>query len=95
MELVTNAPANNFTLKLSLDIPQLIGNQRYWVQILNDSSKVWVETGFGNIVMHREQKTIIPLQLAASGFYISGSGAAFLEYYSDNTGVFLTLIGGK
>jgi hypothetical protein len=95
MELVASAPSNNCTLKATLDVPPLIGNQRYWIRILNDSSRAMVEVGFGTIAVSSEQRAYIPSDADASGIYISGSGAAFLQYHSNNTGSYLTLYGGN
>jgi hypothetical protein len=95
MELMGNGPAENLTLKVALNLPPLIGNQRYWVQIQNNSQRAWIEAGFGAIVISSEQQTSLPANVAASGFYISGSGTAFLNYNQDQTGAKLTLNGGS
>ena len=95
MALVSHAPADNLTSTVRLDVPSIVGNQRYWIQILNDSSNTWVEVGFGTTDMSSNQRAYIPSELSASGAYTSGSGAAFLEYYSDSAGVHLTLYGGS
>lgn len=96
IELTAHAPADSLTSTTHLDVPPLIGNQRYWIQIANDSSKAWVEAGFGAAVLSSEQKILIPADIAASGTYVSGSGAtAFLQYNWGTTGATLTLYGGN
>ncbi len=95
LKLLSCAPSENLTASLQLDIPQLIGNQRYWIQIQNDTSSAWVEAGFGIMPTSSDQKALIPSEVAASGSYVSGSGAVFLEYYSNSTGLYLTLDGGN
>ncbi len=96
MELTSHAPANNLTSTVHLDIPPLIGNQRYWIQIANDSSKAWVEAGFGATALSSEQRVYVPADIMASGIYASGSGAkAFLQYNWNATGASLTLYGGN
>jgi hypothetical protein len=95
LELISHATAENLTATLHLNVPQLIGNQRYWIKIANDSAKTWVEAGFGATATSSEQLAYIPSEVAASGTYTSGSGAASLECYSDNSGVHLTLSGGN
>ncbi len=96
MELTAHAPADNLTSVVHLDIPPLIGNQRYWIQITNDSSKAWVEAGFGATVLSSEQRVYVPTDIVASGTYVSGSGAkAFLQYNWDTAGASLTLYGGN
>jgi len=95
LELISHATAENLTSTLHLNVPQLIGNQRYWIKIANDSAKTWVEVGFGTTAISSEQRTYIPSEVAASGTYTSGSGATILECHSDISGVYLTLSGGN
>jgi len=95
LELISHATAENLTSTLYLNVPQLIGNQRYWIKVANDSSKTWVEAGFGTTAISSEQLAYIPSEVAASGTYTSGSGAAILECYSDSVGVHLNLSGGN
>ena len=95
LELVSNAAAENLTSTFQLDVPQLIGNQRYWVRIANNSARAWVEAGFGTTALSSLQRTYIPSDVAASGTYTSGSGTATLECHADSTGVHLTLSGGN
>jgi hypothetical protein len=93
LELIAHATAENLTSTLHLNVPQLIGNQRYWIKIANDSAKTWVEVGFGTTAISSEQLAYIPSEVAASGTYTSGSGTANLECYSNSSGVHLTLSG--
>lgn len=95
MELLSSPPADNLTLKMVLDVPPLIGNQQYWIQIQNDSSRAWVETGFGTTILSSDQQVNIPSDAEATGFYVSDLGACFLEYQSNGTGCYLTLYGGN
>jgi hypothetical protein len=95
LELISHATAENLTSTLHLNVPQLIGNQRYWIKVANDSAETWVETGFGTTAISSEQLAYIPSEVAASGTYTSGSGAAILECYSDSAGVHLNLSGGN
>jgi hypothetical protein len=95
LELISHATAENLTSTLRLDVPSLIGNQRYWIKIANDTAKTWVEVGFGTAVISSEQRAYMPSAVSASGTYISGSGVAILECYSNSSGVYLTLSGGS
>jgi hypothetical protein len=95
VELISHATAENLTSTIHLNVPQLIGNQRYWIKVANDSARTWVEAGFGTTAVSSEQLAYIPSEVAASGTYISGSGAALLECFSDSSGVQLTLSGGN
>ena len=93
LELISHLAAENLTSTLHLDVPQLIGNQRYWIKMANDSARAWVEVGFGTTVLSSEQLAYIPSEVAASGTYISGSSSPVLECHSDRSGVQLTLSG--
>jgi phosphodiesterase/alkaline phosphatase D-like protein len=95
LELIAHATSENLTSTLHLNVPPLIGNQRYWIRIANDSTKTWVEVGFGTTAISSEQRTYMPSAVNASGTYTSGSGVATLECYSDSAGVHLTLSGGS
>jgi phosphodiesterase/alkaline phosphatase D-like protein len=95
LELISHATAENLTSTLHLNVPSLIGNQRYWIKIANDTAKSWVEVGFGTTAISSEQRTYIPSAVNASGTYTSGSGAAIVECYADSAGVHLTLSGGS
>ena len=95
LELISYTASENLTSTLHLDVPSLIGNQRYWIRIANDSAKTWVEVGFGTTVLSSDQQAYIPSEVVATGTYISGSGSASLECYLDSSGVYLTLTGGN
>lgn len=92
-ELILHAIRDNANSSVYLNVPSTIGNQKYWIQIANDSSKVWVETGFGAAQNYSEQRAYIPSQVSASGVYTSFSGIAILECRTDSSGVQLTIIG--
>jgi hypothetical protein len=74
-----------------LDIPSQIGNQRFWIQIANDSSAAWVESGFGATVLTSDVQETIPAEVAASGSFISGSGRPLLGCHLENGVAVLTL----
>jgi hypothetical protein len=95
VELISHASADNLTSTLHLNVPSLIGNQIYWIQIANDSSKTWVEVGFGTSAQSSGHRAYIPSEVSASGLYVSDASDASLECYSNNTGVYLKLSGGN
>ncbi len=95
LELSSNAIANNFTSTIVLDVPSLIGDKIYWIRFANDTSKTWVETGFGTIAVQTGYKTEIPFYASASGTVVSSSGLLLLNCYSDSAGVHLRLDGGN
>ena len=93
-ELISTV-ASNTTAGLTLDLPGFVGDQRYWIRIANDSDVAWVEIGYGTTPQATEQHVLIPAKVSASGSYVSGSGTAQLECYSDNDEIFLGLSGGS
>jgi len=93
-ELVSSATAENLSTSLRLDIPPLVGNQRYWIQLGNDSSVAWVESGYGTTPYSSEQHVTIPSEISASGLYISDLGTPILQCSANNTGTYLHLFGG-
>jgi hypothetical protein len=96
MELAAVPPATNLSVSVPVDVPALIGNRRYSIQIQNDQTHVWVKTNFEqSSEALGGQHTYVPLNLNASGFYISGSGPAFLRMDLNQTGSFLELYGGN
>lgn len=95
LELISHAKTDNLNSTLRLNVPSLIGDKRYWIQIANDSFRAWVEVGFGTTAQSSEHRTYIPSEVSTSGLYISGSGVASLECYSDSSGVHLILSGGN
>jgi hypothetical protein len=93
-ELVSATTTNNLSTRLSLDVPSLVGNQRYWIQLGNDSSAAWVESGYGTTPSSTELQVSIPSAVSASGAYVSDSGSAVLECSANGTGTYLQLFGG-
>jgi hypothetical protein len=95
MEIMSYSSSGNVSLTSSLIVPPLIGNQRYWIRIQNDSSNAWVEVGFGAIVTQSDQKAFLPSEVSASGSCLSDSRNPSVKYQLNNTGSFLTLFGGS
>jgi hypothetical protein len=93
MEALSAAPSDNLTTTLYLDLPPLIGSQRYWVQIANDSSSAWVQVGMGETVLSNDKGTLIPANVFATGTYVSDSSIAFLLCYSEDSNIHLVLSG--
>jgi hypothetical protein len=74
-----------------LDIPSQIGNQRFWIQLTNDSSTAWVTAGLGVIILSNDTHEVLPAKVEASGGFISGSGRAVLQCQFEDGFVALTL----
>ena len=94
-ELISAKTVNNVTTNLTLNVPSLVGNQRYWVRLANDSSIAWVESGYGPVPQIIEPKVPIPFKVLAHGSYVSGSGTAVLECFANDTAICLELSGGS
>jgi len=93
-QLVSSTQTNNLTTNFMLSIPSTIGNQRYWVQLDNDSFRSWVNVGFGTTPQTSEQRTFIPSEVSASGDYVSGAGIPVLRCYSDGSATYLEISEG-
>jgi hypothetical protein len=91
LTLLSHATDDNKNMTLFLDIPSQIGNQIFWIQISNDSSGAWVESGFGTTVTSSELHTNIPAAVNASGIFISSFGRAELQCQFENQTATLTL----
>lgn len=93
-QLVSTMTMNKLAVNFTLTLPSLIGDQRYWVQLKNDSYSAWVETGYGTTPQTSENKVSIPSEVSASGEFIGGSGSAVLQCYTQGRETYLTLSGG-
>lgn len=95
LELITQSTASNASITVQLSLPATIGNQQYWVSISNDTDSTIVQVGLGVNAVSSEQQAIIPSDVSTSGIYLSSSGRASLECYSDVSGIHLTIYGGS
>jgi hypothetical protein len=93
-ELVSASKANVVYANYTLDIPILVGDKQYWIQLENDSSSAWVETGFGDVSTGTGQQVTLPLQVSASGTYISEYGIPVLQCNISDGNACLELSGG-
>jgi hypothetical protein len=91
LSLLLHTTKDNQNTTQFLDIPSQVGNQIFWINLANDSSGAWVESGLGTAVTSSELHTTIPATVVASGIFISGSGKAFLQCHFENQSVTLTL----
>jgi hypothetical protein len=90
LSLIADSNGNQNSTQ-TLDFPQQIGSQRFWVSISSDSSGAWVQSGFGTTANLSQPKFYIPGQIAASGLYVSGSGHPVLVCTLENQVVTLKL----
>jgi len=83
-ELLTLTLTTNATAEAFLQMPASVGNKQYWLQLRNDSSRAWLEGGFGNLPMEEtELRVYLPKEASATGCYIGGYGAARLKCFLD------------
>ncbi len=79
-DLLTLALVTNTTIETFVQMPTLIGEKQYWLQLRNDSSTAWLEGGFGNQPIDGAAlRVYLPQEASATGSYIGGYGAARLE----------------
>jgi hypothetical protein len=93
-QLVSSTQTDNLTANLMLSIPAVVGNQRYWVQLDNDSFRSWVNIGFGTTPLSSGQRTYIPSKVSAFGDYVSGAGIPVLRCYNDGSATYLEISEG-
>lgn len=81
-ELLMLTMTTNATSEASIQMPTAIGSKHYWLKICSDSSRTWLEGGFGNKpVEGTELRVYLPNEASATGSYIGGYGAAYLKCY--------------
>jgi len=81
-ELLTLTSTTNATTQAFLQMPSTIGNRQYWLRLRNDTSKTWLEGGFGNMLVEgMGLRVYLPKESSATGHYIGGYGAAHLTCY--------------
>ena len=93
-ELVSFKGTSNLRSECSLSVPGFVGNKQYWVQLTNDSNQAWVNVGFGTIPGSTDCRVPVPVKLAASGTYASGSGPLVLKCRSVGPALYLELSEG-
>ncbi len=91
--LILQATRDTANSTVYLNLPSTIGNQKYWIQIENDTSKAWVTAGFGSIQTSSQQRTYLPVDVSGSGVYTSYSGIAVLKCETDGSKVTLSING--
>lgn len=74
-ELAALAETTNATTKISMHAPPMIGNKQYWIRLVSDSSRAWVEGAFGDPWAGApESRVDLPWAVLASGTYKGGYG---------------------
>jgi hypothetical protein len=79
-KLLTLTLTTNATATVFLQMSTTIGERQYWLELHNDSAKAWLEGGFGNSpVKGMDLRVYLPNGVLATGYYLSGYGAAQLK----------------
>jgi hypothetical protein len=79
-ELLALASVTNSTSEAYVQMPAAIGSKQYWLQLQNDSTRIWIEGGLGNVpVEGSEIHAFLPGKGSASGRYVGGYGAACIR----------------
>jgi len=95
-ELLTLALKTNTTAETFVQMPTIIGDKQYWLQLKNDSAEAWLEGGFGNTPTEAtDLKVYLPQGTSAGGYYLAGYGAAYLECQARNSMLQLNLTSSR
>lgn len=94
--LITLALLTNATSEDSVQMPTVVGNRQYWLQLHNSSTIAWIEGGFGNIAMKNAGLNVyLPKEAVAEGNYIAGNGAVHLVCDCKNGTPYIRLEGSN
>lgn len=93
LNLLTQVSQNNQNVTQYLDLPAQVGNQVYWICMVNESSGACVCSGLGLTANLNQQGVGIPAQVDVSGVFVSSYGRPCLECSVENGNVSLTLMG--
>ena len=70
-EALSSAVEHGGTVSVVIQLPPKIGNRDYWIRLANDSSRAWVEAGFGRTPRSEDQsyRVYLPGGISASGTF--------------------------
>jgi len=78
--------------RASVEMPTSLGDNQYWIRLVNDSDQAWVGGGLGDIVNgYGDLRTYLPKDVYATGIFVGGYGAADLECHLDVKLVLLSI----
>jgi hypothetical protein len=77
--LITLTLSTNASTETFLQLPARIGDKNYWIKMENDTSKAWIESGFGSNPTEGALQISLAKNVLATGVYVSGYGAARLR----------------
>jgi hypothetical protein len=79
-ELITTVLTSNATIEAYIQMPEMIGNKHYWLQLGNDSVSAWLQGGFGDRpVDEPDSRVYLPKGVLARGYFTGGNGAVHLS----------------
>jgi len=79
IRLITLTLSTNASTETFLQLPTRIGDKNYWIKMENDTSKAWIEGGFGSSPTEGTLQIRLAKNVLANGVYVSGYGAARLR----------------
>ncbi|MEM3577515.1 MAG: hypothetical protein QXX51_03555 [Candidatus Bathyarchaeia archaeon] len=79
LKLIALALSTNASTETFLQLPTKIGDKDYWLKLENNTSKAWLEGGFGSVPIEGTLRINLAKNVLATGVYISGYGAARLR----------------
>lgn len=93
-ELVNMVEEKDAVIEVSIQAPASIGGKKYWLRLMNESKKVWIEGYFGGSPFNNTYlKVYTPTDAIASGQYFGGYGAIILECKRINGQIVVTISG--
>jgi hypothetical protein len=83
-EMIALTLTTNTSIEAHLQMPTLIGNNQYWLQIRNDSQNTWLGGGFGGTpAIGTDLHVFLPKEAVGTGYFVGGYGAVRLRCYLD------------
>lgn len=91
LQLISQTTLENQTCTQHLNIPPAIGNERFWINLTNNTQTAIIETGYGLTITPTDKTLTLPTKAQATGTYVSGQGHPVLQCHYENQTITLTL----
>lgn len=91
LQLISQTTLENQTTTQHLNIPTAIGNERFWIQLTNNTKTAIIQTGYGLNINPTDKTLTLPTKAQATGTYLSGQGHPLLQCHYQNQTITLTL----
>jgi len=82
-DALTTVTSHNATIGIVIQLPAKIGYREYWIRLANDSSRAWLEGGFGRTPTSEERvyRVYLPRNAYVSGIFEGRYGIALLNCF--------------